>query len=151
MLDYLFYTSLTVFLLGLIYKMSTWFTKQIGVLGKNITAAQRVQSATRGVIGVIFSSKILMLFKAVVLDVLLQHRTLKESFTRWMAHMLIFYGFMLLLLMHALQSVVSEALFSDYYASVNPFFFLRDFFGAMVLAGVILAATRRYLAKPRRL
>jgi heterodisulfide reductase subunit C/nitrate reductase gamma subunit len=151
MFDYLFYTSLTVFLLGLIYKISTWFTKKIGILGKDITAAQRVQAAARGAIGVIFSSKILMLFKAVVLDVLLQHRTLKESFTRWMAHMLIFYGFMLLLLMHALQSVVSEALFSDYYASVNPFFFLRDFFGAMVLAGVILAAIRRYLAKPRRL
>jgi len=151
MFDYLFYTSLTVFLLGLIYKISTWFTKKIGILGKDITAAQRVQSAARGAIGVIFSSKIIMLLKAVVLDVLLQQRTLKESFPRWMAHMLIFYGFMLLLLMHALQSVVSEAIFSDYYASVNPFFFLRDFFGAMVLAGVILAATRRYLAKPRRL
>jgi heterodisulfide reductase subunit C/nitrate reductase gamma subunit len=110
-----------------------------------------VQSAVKGIISVIFSSKILMLLKAVVLDVLLQQRTLKESLTRWLAHMLIFYGFMLLLLMHALQSVVSEALFSDYYATVNPFFFLRDFFGAMVLVGVILAAVRRYLAKPRRL
>jgi heterodisulfide reductase subunit C len=151
MFDYLFYTSLTVFLLGLIYKSSTWFTKKIGILGKHTTAAQRVRSAARGAIGVIFSSKIIMLLKAVVLDVLLQQRTLKESFTRWLAHMLIFYGFMLLLLMHALQSVVSEALFDDYYSSLNPFFFLRDFFGAMVLAGVILAVIRRYLAKPRRL
>ncbi|MCK4985538.1 MAG: hypothetical protein KAS40_08475, partial [Desulfobacterales bacterium] len=98
MFDYLFYTSLTVFLLGLIYKISTWFTKKIGILGKDITAAQRVQAAARGAIGVIFSSKIIMLLKAVVLDVLLQQRTLKESFPRWMAHMLIFYGFMLLLL-----------------------------------------------------
>jgi heterodisulfide reductase subunit C/nitrate reductase gamma subunit len=151
MFDTLFYTSLTVFLLGLIYKISTWFTKKIGSLGKDITPAQRVQSAARGVTAVIFSSKILMLLKAVVLDILLQQRTLRESVTRWLAHMLIFYGFMLLLLMHALQSVVSEALFSDYYATVNPFFFLRDFFGAMVLVGVILVAIRRYLAKPRRL
>ena len=151
MFDYLFYTSLIVFLLGLIYKISTWFTKKIGSLGQDLSTAQRVQSAVKGIISVIFSSKILMLLKAVVLDVLLQQRTLKESLTRWLAHMLIFYGFMLLLLMHALQSVVSEALFSDYYATVNPFFFLRDFFGAMVLVGVILAAVRRYLAKPRRL
>ncbi|MGD2187134.1 MAG: 4Fe-4S dicluster domain-containing protein, partial [Desulfobacterales bacterium] len=105
----------------------------------------------RGIASVIFSAKIILLLKALVLDVLLQHRTLKESFTRWLAHMLIFYGFMLLLLMHALESVVSEALFSDYYSTVNPFYFLRDFFGAMVLAGVILAAIRRYLTKPRRL
>jgi heterodisulfide reductase subunit C len=151
MFDYLFYTSLTVFLLGLIYKISTWFTKKIGTSGRDTSSAQRVQSAVRGIIGVIFSSKILMLLKAVVVDVLLQQRTLKESVTRWLAHMLIFYGFMLLLLMHALESVVSETLFSDYYSTVNPFFFLRDFFGVMVLVGVILAMVRRYIVKPRRL
>jgi heterodisulfide reductase subunit C/nitrate reductase gamma subunit len=151
MFDYLFYTSLVIFLLGLIYKISTWFTKKIGILGKDITTAQRLQSAVRGIASVIFSSKILTLLEAVVLDVLLQRRVLKESVSRWLAHMLIFYGFMLLLLMHALQSVVSEALFSEYYSTLNPFFFLRDFFGGMVLAGVILAAVRRYLAKPQRL
>ena len=151
MFDYLFYTSLIVFLLGLIYRISTWFTKKIGILGKEVTTAQRLQSAIRGIAGVVFSSRILALFEAVVLDVLLQRRILKESLTRWLAHMLIFYGFVLLLLMHALESVVSEALFSEYYSTVNPFFFLRDFFGTMVLAGVILAAVRRYVAKPRRL
>jgi heterodisulfide reductase subunit C/nitrate reductase gamma subunit len=151
MFDYLFFTALTVFLIGLIYKISTWFTRKIGILANNITTAQRVQSAARGIIRTIFSSKILALLKALVLDVLLQQRTLKESFTRWLAHMLIFYGFMLLLLMHALQSVVSEAIFRGYYPTLNPFLFLRDFFAAMVLAGVILAAIRRYLAKPKRL
>jgi heterodisulfide reductase subunit C len=151
MFDYLFYTSLIVFLLGLIYKISTWFTKKIGILGKDITTAQRLLSAARGIISVIFSSKILTLLKAAVLDVLFQRRILKESVARWLAHMLIFYGFMLLLLMHALESVVSEALFSEYYSTLNPFFFLRDFFGVMVLAGVALAAIRRYLAKPQRL
>ncbi len=151
MFDYLFYTSLFVFLLGIIYKISTWFTRKIGILGKDITTAQRLRSAARGIASVIFSSKILALLEAVVLDVLLQRRVFRENVSRWLAHMLIFYGFMLLLLMHALESVVSEALFSEYYSTVNPFFFLRDFFGAMVLAGVVLAAVRRYLAKPRRL
>ena len=151
MFDYLFYTSLIFFLLGLTYKVSTWFTKKIGIFGNNITTAQRLRSAAYGVIQVIFSLKILALLKALALDVLLQSRILKESFIRWLAHMLIFYGFMLLLLMHALQSVVSDTLFSGYYPTINPFFFLRDFFGAMVLVGVILAAIRRYLARPRRL
>ena len=151
MFDYLFYTSLIIFLLGLIYKISTWFSRKIGILGKDITTAQRLQAAASGIAGVVFSSKIFTLLEAIVLDVLLQRRVLKESVTRWLAHMLIFYGFMLLLLMHALESVISEALFSEYYSTVNPFFFLRDFFGAMVLAGVILAVVRRYLSKPRRL
>jgi len=151
MFDYLFYTSLTVFSLGLIYKISTWFTKNIGILGKTTTTTQRLLSAAKGFIQVIFSFKIFLLLEAFVLDFLLQRRILKESFVRWLAHMLIFYGFMLLLMMHALETVVSEALFSEYYSTLNPFFFLRDFFGAMVLAGVILAAIRRYLSKPQRL
>ncbi len=151
MFDILFYTSLAVSLFGLIYKITRWFTKNIGILGKNINTFQRMLSAVTGIIGVICSPKILTLLKAFLLDVLLQRRILKEDLARWLAHMLIFYGFMLLLLMHALQSVVSEALFSDYYPTINPFFFLRDFFGAMVLAGVILAALRRYIFRPRRL
>ena len=151
MFDYLFYTALAIFLLGLIYKISTWFTRNIGIVGKSISTSRRIISALKGIFGIIFSPKILTLLKSILLDVLLQRRILKENLVRWLAHMLIFYGFMLLLLMHALQSVVSEALFSDYYATVNPYFFLRDFFGAMVLLGVFLAALRRYVSTPRRL
>ncbi len=151
MFDYLFYTSLIIFLLGLIYRCSTWFTKNIGIFGKNISTSQRVLSAGKGIVGVLCSPKILTLLNALVLDVLLQRRILKEDFVRWLAHLLIFYGFMLLLLMHALESVISETIFSDYYSTVNPFLFLRDFFGAMVLTGIILTALRRYISKPRRL
>ena len=150
-LDYLFYTALTIFLLGLIYKISAWFTKNIGSSEKNIKPSHRVFYAVNGLLGVIFSPKILALLNAFLLDVLFQRRILKENLGRWVAHMLIFYGFMLLLIMHALESVVTEAIFSDYYATLNPFFFLRDFFGAMVVVGVILAALRRYISKPRRL
>ncbi|MGD9081661.1 MAG: hypothetical protein PVG96_20115, partial [Desulfobacterales bacterium] len=74
MFDYLFYSSLVIFLLGLIYKISTWFTKKIGILGKDITTAQRLRSAVKGILGVICSSKILHLIEAVVLDVLFQRR-----------------------------------------------------------------------------
>jgi nitrate reductase gamma subunit len=139
--DYLFYTALTIFLLGLIYKISAWFTKNIGSSEKNIKPSHRAFYVVNGLLGVIFSPKILTLLNAFLLDVLFQRRILKEDLGRWVAHMLIFYGFMLLLIMHALESN----------STVNPFFFLRDFFGAMVVAGVILAALRRYISKPRRL
>ena len=151
MFNVLLLTALIIFLLGLAYKVSNWFTKKIGNAGQKFTPSQRVTSAANGIFRSFFSAKIILVLKALLVDVLLQARVFREDVWRWLAHMLIFYGFMLLLLMHALQSVVSEALFSDYYATVNPFFFLRDFFGAMVLIGVVLAAVRRYLAKPRRL
>ena len=151
MFDILLYISLTLFLLGLIYKVSSWFIKKFGVIGRTATTAQRVRSAASGILRVIFGIKILFVLKAILVDVLLQGRVFKEDVVRWLAHMLIFYGFMLLLLMHALDSMTAEVWFSDYYPTVNPFLFLRDLFGALVLIGVALAAVRRYLKKIPRL
>ena len=151
MLDFLLYLSLIIFLLGLFYKISNWFIKKIGFDDQSITPSQRFLAAVSGLGRVVFSPKILVVLRSVLIDVLLQGRVFKEDATRWLAHMLIFYGFMLLLLMHALDSVVTEALFSDYYATVNPFFFLRDLFGAMVIVGVAMAIFRRYFLKTPRL
>ncbi len=151
MFDYLLYASLIIFLLGLIYKTSNWFTKSIGPVAPDMTTAQRLKAAAGGILRVIFSTKIPVVFKAIVIDVLLQGRVFKEDIGRWLAHMLIFYGFMLLLLMHALDSVITEAWFDDYYATLNPYFFLRDLAGAMVLAGVAFAVLRRCLSKTPRL
>ena len=149
MFNFLFFTALIIFLLGLIYKISKWFTKKFGDAGQNFTAFQRVTSAAKGIVQILFSSKLLLVLKALLVDVLLQGRVFKEDALRWLAHMLIFYGFMLLLLMHALDSVVTEALFNDYYATLNPFFFLRDLFGATVLVGVGLAGLALHGRKRR--
>jgi heterodisulfide reductase subunit C/nitrate reductase gamma subunit len=151
MFNSLFLTALIIFLLGLIYKVSNWFFKTIAPPVQTITTSQRVRSAVRGILSVVFSAKLLIVLKIILIDVLLQARVFKEDVIRWLAHMLIFYGFMLLLIMHALDSVVTEALFSDYYATVNPFFFLRDLFGAMVVVGVTMAVFRRYFSKTPRL
>ena len=151
MFDFLLYTSLIIFFLGLIYKASSWFTKSFGFSGHGITTGQRLRAAAGGILSTIFSAKIIAILKAILADVLLQSRVFKEDPVRWLAHILIFYGFMLLLLLHALDSFTAEVWFDDYYATVNPFFFLRDLFGAMVLAGVGLAGLRRYLLKKPRL
>jgi heterodisulfide reductase subunit C/nitrate reductase gamma subunit len=151
MFDSLWYPALIIFLLGLIYKISNWFIRRFGSGGPTVGTFQRLGAAAGGILAVIFSTGLLTVLKAVIVDVLLQGRVFKESIVRWVAHMLIFYGFMLLLLMHALDTVITAAWFNDYYATVNPFFFLRDLFGAMVLAGVAIAAFRRYVSKPPRL
>jgi heterodisulfide reductase subunit C len=151
MFNFLFLTSLIIFFLGLIYQISNWFTRKFAIPGPPVTVYQRVLAAGGGILQVIFSAKLLAVLKATLFDVLLQGRVFKEDISRWLAHMLIFYGFMLLLVMHALDSIVTENLFNDYYATVNPFFFLRDLFGAMVLVGVGLAVFRRYLSRTRRL
>jgi heterodisulfide reductase subunit C len=147
----LLYISLGIFILGLIYKVYTWFSLKIGISAQDFTPSQRFSAAVKGTVGVVFSSKILLLIKAFILDVLLQKRILKENFLRWLMHMLLYGGFMLLLLMHALEKFISAKLFSDYYSTVNPFMFLRDFFGFMVVVGIGIAIFRRFIMKVPRL
>jgi heterodisulfide reductase subunit C/nitrate reductase gamma subunit len=147
----LLYISLGIFILGLIYKAYTWFSKKIGISAQDYTPAQRFSAAVKGTVGVIFSSKILRLIKAFFLDVVFQRRALKEDFLRWMMHMLLYGGFMLLLLMHALENFISAKLFSDYHSTVNPFMFLRDLFGFMVVVGIGIAIFRRFIMKVPRL
>jgi heterodisulfide reductase subunit C/nitrate reductase gamma subunit len=147
----LLYISLGIFVLGLIYKAYTWFSREIGVSARNYTTGQRFSAAVKGTAGVVFSLKIFRLIQAFILDVLLQRRTLKEDFLRWAMHMLIYWGFMLLLLMHALDPIITKKLFSNYHSTVNPYMFLRDLFGFMVLVGIVIAICRRFIFKVPRL
>ncbi|MCD6353198.1 MAG: 4Fe-4S dicluster domain-containing protein [Proteobacteria bacterium] len=66
-------------------------------------------------------------------------------------HMCIYCGFMLLLLMHALDEVITSVLFPDYFSTINPFMFLRDLFGGMVIMGLAIAVYRRFILKVPRL
>ena len=147
----LLYTSLAVFAIGLIYKISTWFSRNIGISAQEFTTSQRVSAAAKGLAGAIFSAKIVTLIKVFILDVVLQKRILQEDSLRWLMHMLIYAGFMLLLLMHALDNFISEPLFTDYYSTINPFMFLRDLFGLMVIIGIGIAIYRRFVLKVPRL
>ena len=143
--------ALIIFGLGLVYKISTWFRYKIGVSAVDISASTRFFAAIKGIFMTLFSAKILILLKVKVLDVLLQLRILREDSLRWIMHLCIYGGFMLLLLMHALDKYITVTLFSKYYSTLNPFMFLRDFFGLLVLIGVAIAIYRRFILKVPRL
>jgi len=143
--------ALVIFGLGLVYKISGWFRYKIGMDAVEIPASTRVSAAIKGIISTLFSMKVFTLLRVFVLDVILQIRILREYFLRWFMHMCIFGGFMLLLLMHALDNFITSALFTDYYSTLNPFMFLRDLFGALVILGLGLALYRRFILKVPRL
>ena len=151
MFDLLLYISLGIFSLGLVFKIYTWFSRKIGFGAEAFTTSARLVAAVKGIAGIIFSLKLFTLIKVFILDVLFQVRTLKEDPLRWLMHILIYWGFMLLLLMHALDGLVTEKLFNDYYSTLNPYLFLREVFGAMVVAGLLIAVCRRFIFKIPRL
>jgi heterodisulfide reductase subunit C len=53
--------------------------------------------------------------------------------------------------MHALDKTITVAIWKDYYSTVNPFMFLRNLFGFLVIIGVIIAIYRRFILKVPRL
>jgi heterodisulfide reductase subunit C len=145
------YIALVIFIVALIYKISTWFRYKLGIGSEDISTSTRFIAALKAILSTIFSPKILTLFKGFILDVLLQFRILKEDFLRWLMHITIYGGFMLLLLMHALDKYITVKLFDKYYSTINPFMFLRDLFGIVVIIGVAIAIYRRFILKVPRL
>jgi len=145
------YIALAIFLIGLIYKIGTWFVIKTGTQSQSISPSQRLIAAVKGVVLTLLSTKILTLIKVFVLDIILQRKVFQESRFRWLIHILIYGGFMLLLFMHALDTIITIAIAPDYSSTLNPFMFLRDLFGALVIVGVVLAIYRRYILKAPRL
>ena len=54
------YLALVIFGIGTIYRISTWYRRQIGLA----SVSNRFGSSIKGILGVIFSVKILFLLKA---------------------------------------------------------------------------------------
>lgn len=144
------YTSLAIFLLGLAYKVFNWFRYNPGNITPG-TPLGRLWAFIKACAAVISSRKVFVLLKALVVDVFFQARILRESPLRWVSHMFICWGFIFLLLFHALDHFTLNRWVTPYYPTLNPFLFLRNLFGAVVLAGVILAVYRRFFMKSRPL
>ena len=135
----------------MVYKISTWFRYTVGIDAQGISPSARVSAALRGILLTAFSAEILTLLRVFFLDVILQIRVLREDALRWLMHICIYGGFMLLLLMHALDGLVTSRLFPNYFSTLNPFMFLRDLFGALVVVGLAIALYRRFILKVPRL
>lgn len=147
--DILLYTSLTICIIGICHRVYFWIKKSPSVLPSR--SPGRLTGTARKFAKTVFSTRVISLVQAFFIDILLLRRSLKASLLGWTMHMLIFWGFIALVLMHAMDSLFTESLFPYYYSTVNPFFFLRSLFGLMVLAGIGIAIYRRYFKRNQRL
>ncbi|WP_136799045.1 4Fe-4S dicluster domain-containing protein [Desulfosediminicola ganghwensis] len=138
-------------LVGLALRLYAWFSQGIHPPSFSISPFQRLTWALQAVVATLFSGKVISLIKSIFTDLLFQKRIMQKSLLRWTAHSLIFAGFILLLLMHAMESVISANLFTNYVSTLNPYLFLRNLFGVMVIAGIGIAVFRRITLKSKRL
>ncbi len=130
------YASLLLCALGLFWRMLAWYRLRIGPDVQAVTLSQRLHALLRCLATALLSRRVLHVLGALFLDVLLQRRLYRSDKSRWLAHWLMFVGFMLLLLMHALAAVVTLKLFPGYESTRNPYLFLRNLFGVMLALGL---------------
>ena len=130
------YASLALCALGLLWRMSAWFRTRVGPDARAVMPFQRITAALRGAATALFGRRLFRVLGALLLNVLLLRRLYANAKLRWLGHQLIMVGFTLLLLMHALAALVSEKLLPDYQPTLEPYLFLRDLFGVMVLVGM---------------
>ncbi len=151
--DIALYVALIIFVIGLIHKIDTWFILNAGVGDRSTPMSKRFQAGLTGVLGTVFSARLFGLIKVFFMDVLLQLRILKDEKDplAWVMHIFIFVGFILLLLFHALDSIVTGAIFAEYQSTLNPFMFLRNLCGIFVLIGLALAVYRRAVVMKGRI
>lgn len=149
--DLSLYLALAICVAGLIYKIRSWLTVSVDRQDRRYSPAQRAGAALAGLGRTVFSLRIGAMLRALVLDGLLQGRSLRHSGLAWVAHIFLFVGFMGLLLLHALGEQITASLFRDYYSTLDPWLWLRDALGIMVLVGVGLIILRRVFVRGLRL
>ena len=145
------YMALLVFSIGLAWRIVSWFQGTIGFDKKKPWFWHRPFTLGYRLTRSVFSRDISKIITAVVLDVILQRRILKNSRIRWLAHLCIVFGSLFLLLFHAADETLSTAVFPGYQSTLNPFLFLRDFAGVLALSGGFTLAGLRIKTQKIRL
>ncbi len=141
--------SLLGCLSGLFLRAKGWFAGGVTAEDRSIAPGKRIGGVLQASLKALFGRSC-QLGKGIVLDGLLQWRLYKTDRKRWLAHSLIFWGFIPLLLLHAMDGVITVPLFSGYESTLNPWMFLRNVFGVMVVVGLGMAIKRR-MQNPSRM
>jgi nitrate reductase gamma subunit len=140
--------SLLLFLVGFIGVGSVWLG---GSLDEGIERGGegKVPGIIKGVLGALFSVRLLSITRALILDGLLQRRLFRQAKARWAIHALIFLPFVFRFLWGLIGLVASLCrpdwpgtwILLDKNHPATAFLF--DLTGVMVLLGVTLAVLRR--------
>ncbi len=141
--DVAYYISLTVFFAGVLWRIRSWFTRRVGDVAHEQTTFGRVTGVAKSVVFTLFSKQIVYVIREFFVNVMMQYKILRENTARWIMHMLVFAGFLLLFFLHVIDDTYSHPWIDGYFSTLNPWLFLRNIGAFMVLAGLGIAVYRR--------
>lgn len=145
----LFWTALVILGIGVVHRIDRWFLLDVGMGDREIPVAERVAAGLDGSARTVFSWRVVKLLKVFLVDVLFQARILRDRRDplAWIMHVCIFLGFVALLVFHALGTLFGRAIAPVYVPTLNPFMFMRNLSGLLLVLGLVLAALRRVIRR----
>jgi nitrate reductase gamma subunit len=148
--------ALIIFFVGLVMGFSVWLTGSLPGEGSANPLYKGLKLLGHALM-TIFSMRIALIIKTMVLDVFLQRRLYRQSKTRWFIHSLIFLPFVFRFIWGLVALIASLwkpewpwvwAMINKNHATTA---FLFDLTGIMVLLGVLLAVIRGLLKRSDQL
>ena len=140
--------GLAVFLLGMISLVTVWFSGTLPGIGEG-NLSKKILQAIRAIMRAVFSTRIWVITKVLILDAVLQRRLFRISRPRWVMHALVFYAFFLRFIW-GLAALVASIWFPEWSGAWlmldnnHPLTaFLFDLSGLAVIIGVTAMMIRR--------
>ncbi len=93
----------------------------------------------RAVGATVFSRKVWTICRTLIVDVLAQWPIARQSKVRWLMHVGLFYGVVLLVLLHALDELILADWTTDYASTLNPYMALRNVLGFLMAVALVAA------------
>jgi hypothetical protein len=158
---------LGLFGLEMVFVLSVWLKARVPGLPASASRWQKLAAVTATVLRLIFSKRIWILLRALVVDGMVHRRLYRTSPRRWVTHIVVFGSWLLLGILSTITGVVVEILpllgmEPDAVASlplIGHLFhadvwwpaLLNELLGLAVMAGMILVIYRRYVQKDPQL
>jgi nitrate reductase gamma subunit len=160
-------TLLILFGMEMVFVLSIWLRGRIPGLPRTASPWCKLMVSGKYLLKLIFSHRLWQMTKTLVADGMIHRRILKVKRSRWFAHIAVFGSFLLLGLLSIVTGVAVEIfpnLFPpDHFFNTNPvsamlrdvdhplIAFFNDFFGLIILIGLILIIYRRYYRRDSQL
>lgn len=158
---------LGLFALEVLFILSVWLRSRVPGVPVAASRWRKLGAAIGIALGIIFSRRIWILLRSLVVDGLFHRRLYQKNVRRWLAHIMVFGSFLVLGILSTITGVVVEFLplfgMSPEQAASLPVIgqlfhadvwwvaLVNELLGLVVLAGMILIIYRRYVDKDPQL
>jgi len=149
--------AIAILILGLFYNAMVWMEGAIGGVEAEAPRSRKLAVSSKRFFGAVFSRDFAHHFRIFLSDALLLRKLWRISKTRWLFHALILFGFIGTLLLDIVTVVCMDILHSQQF--IEPLgwgkLWIRDFgfefFGLMLMIGLLAAAGRRLARRSKQL